>query len=55
MDKASVSDTGDCRFKSCQGRFLYFENKITFWYYITHGHTDTVTETDVDTGAETDT
>ena len=28
MDKASVSDTGDCRFKSCQGRphiFLKFE------------------------------
>ena len=24
MDKASVSDTGDCRFKSCQGRELIF-------------------------------
>ena len=25
MDKASVSDTGDCRFKSCQGRAKTFQ------------------------------
>ena len=23
MDRASVSDTGDCRFKSCQGSFFF--------------------------------
>ena len=23
MDKASVSDTGDCKFESCQGRFTF--------------------------------
>ena len=28
-DNASVSDTGDCRFKSCQGRLKLF-NKILF-------------------------
>ena len=23
MDKASVSDTGDCKFESCQGRYTF--------------------------------
>ena len=32
MDKASVSDTGDCKFESCQGRYTFAAKEPLLWF-----------------------